>query len=165
MTCLIRIENGYAYIFEFTGDSKSTYYNDFESLLASVKYPEAKNKSSAGIFAKPSAINIFLSFFVTIFIYSAPIFVYRYGIAKRPVEKTRAKRITIIYGIVAFAVMSVLILAINGNGATRGAIVLWSWVNYKVLTAEGSRKVEKTGAERMIVDTTAEDPDGGPKSL
>lgn len=29
--------------------------------------------------------------------------------------------------------MSVIIFAINGNGAAGGAILLWSWVNYRVL--------------------------------
>ena len=39
MTYLMRIENGYAYTFQFSGDSKNVYYKDFETLLGSVKYP------------------------------------------------------------------------------------------------------------------------------
>ena len=38
-TCILRIENGYLYTFQFFGDSNNEYYRDFELLLDSVKYP------------------------------------------------------------------------------------------------------------------------------
>lgn len=159
MTCLMRIENGYAYTFQFSGDSKNAYHKDFESLVGSVKYPAVENTSSPDIFGEFSMINILISSLITIAIYSVPIIIYRYGIVKKPVEKARAKKITIIYGIIAFIVMSALIFVINGSGAAGGAILLWSWVNYKVLTGGRDQivsdtAVEKTQAVTLKADST-----------
>lgn len=165
-TCFMRVENGYLYTFQFNGDIAGPYYDDFESLLESVKYQavelsnheDASDKSlpssygaaagrtSPSNYTQPavspppyepdySIASILLSLFITITIYSVPIFVYRYAVIKQPVEKKRAKKITIIYAAIAFAVMFFLHFLINGNGATSGgAIVFWSWVNYDVLT-------------------------------
>jgi hypothetical protein len=49
------------------------------------------------------------------------------------VEKKKAKRITIIYGVIAFIAMSFVLFAL-GMGAAGAAIIFWSWVNYKILT-------------------------------
>jgi len=76
---------------------------------------------------------ILLNLIATFIIYSAPIIIYRYAVKKTSVEKKKAKKITIIYGIIAFFVMSVLITLINGSGAANGSILLWSWINYRVL--------------------------------
>ena len=154
MTCLMRIENGYAYTFQFSGDSKNSYYKDFESLVSSANYPVVENTSSPDTFGEFSMINILLSLLITIAIYSVPIIIYRYGIVKKPVEKARAKKITIIYGIIAFIVMSALIFVINGSGAAGGAILLWSWVNYKVLTGGREPVVEDTAEEKTQAVTS-----------
>lgn len=175
-TYLIRFENGYGYNFQFAGDSTSPYYDDFVSLLESVKYPAVESTSPPN-YDKPSEsapssnyddpvestppssyadtanratpsgsdskyieINLFFSLLITITIYSVPIFVYRYAIIKQPVEKSRAKKITIIYAAIAFVVMSFLLYAVNGSGAAGGAIVLWSLVNYGVLTGGKDRR-------------------------
>lgn len=134
MTGLMRFENGYAYTFQFSGDKSTIRYKDFEALLASVTYPSSASPSSYDGFSKFSSSNVILSLLITITIYSVPIIIYRYGVLKHPVERGKAKKITIIYGIIAFIAMSVLIFTINGSGAAGGAIILWSWVNYKVLT-------------------------------
>ncbi len=135
ITGLIRFENGYAYTFQFSGDKSTIRYKDFEALLSSVTYPSTENSSSYDGFSKFSASNVILCLLITITIYSVPIIIYRYGILKHPVERGKAKKIAIIYGVIAFIAMSVLIFAINGSGAADGAILLWSWVNYKVLTS------------------------------
>ena len=41
MTQLFRIENGWGYIFQFSGTPDNVYFDDFESLLNSVEYPGA----------------------------------------------------------------------------------------------------------------------------
>lgn len=133
MTSLMRIENGYAYAFQFSGDTTNAFYKDFESLLESVKYPCVESPSLSDVSSEFSVTNIILDLLITIAIYSVPIIIYRYSIIKHPVAKAKAKKITIIYGVIAFIVMSILIVAINGNGAAGGAILLWSWINYRIL--------------------------------
>ena len=153
MTCLMRLENGYAYTFQFSGDNKNAYYKDFESLLGSVKYPAIQSSASANLMSEFSVVNILLSLLITIIIYSVPIIIYRYGIAKKPIEKGRAKKITIIYAVIAFIAMSALIFMINGSGAAGGAIMLWSWINYKVLTGGKTQKNENSEEFEAISDT------------
>jgi hypothetical protein len=76
---------------------------------------------------------IFISLLITIAIYSLPIMIYRYAIKKSPIEPKKAKKISIIYGIAAFIVMFALILIANGSATWGGGILLWSYVNYRVL--------------------------------
>lgn len=51
MTYLIRIENGFIYMFQFSGTKDNPYYSDFVSLLNSVKYPviHDTHKQSVGL--------------------------------------------------------------------------------------------------------------------
>lgn len=156
-TCFARIENGYIYTFQFNGDNKNEYFKDFEALLDSVKYPTVEDSSSPNRFSEFSFINVILSLLITIAIYSGPIMIYRFGIIKQPVEKARAKKIVIIYGIIAFLVMSVLIAALNGKGAAGGAILLWSWVNYKILMS--GKKHETTPSVSVASPTVDAMPD------
>ena len=139
LTCFMRVENGYAFVFQFSGDDKSPYYKDFESLLESVKYPPVTESSSTtNKLFKFSVVNIIISLLITSTVYSLPIIIYRYGILKEPVEKARAKKITIIYGIIAFVLMSIILFVVNGNVAVSGAILLWSWINYQILVGGSS---------------------------
>lgn len=85
------------------------------------------------------------SLFITVGVYTAPIAIYRYWIKKEPIAPKKAKKITIIYGVCAFFVMSLLIFAINGEGAAGIAIVLWSYVNYRILT--GGKAADPTAEE------------------
>lgn len=141
-TYRICLENGYLYIFQFFGPVDSPYFADFETLMNSVEYPAISSDSadiSDGYFQESSLGDItFLSLIVglvsIVSIYTLPIVIYRYEIVKKPVNKKKAKRIVVIYGICAFLVMNSLIIALNERGAASGAIFLWSWVNYKILT-------------------------------
>ncbi len=74
----------------------------------------------------------------TIGIYSLPIVVYRHAVKKKPIPPSNAKKIIVIYGICSFFFMSVLINILGGEGGAGGAIFLWSWINYGVLT-EGTK--------------------------
>ena len=183
---LIRIENGYMYIFSFSGDESSALYQDFTSLVESVTYPSVEpmveeepddapiieeeapsvpapvleeepepqdeSSSSDDELADSILSGLLLSVLVTIGIYSLPIIIYRYGILQHPVEKAKAKKITIIYGVIAFVVMTALIVAINGSGAAGGAIFLWSWVNYKILTSGKKEEEEAPSAKYQSGD-------------
>jgi hypothetical protein len=49
----------------------------------------------------------------------------------------KAKTITIVYGVCAFLAMFIIVYALGGNKTSvGGAIFLWSWVNYKMLTSD-----------------------------
>ena len=41
---------------------------------------------------------------------------------------------TIVYAIIAFIIMCVVSIVLTGSTATGGGIILWSFVNYKILT-------------------------------
>ena len=161
VTALIRYENGYMYLFQFSGDRDNAYYGDFESLVSSAVYPavqlepeQTDGPADGQETAEPQTpeeteddagpewtgsrilffiVNLFLSLLITIVVYSLPIFFYRFAIRRAPVEKKKAKKITLIYGACALVVMIFIVAAINKGGTVGGAIVLWSWVNYRML--------------------------------
>ncbi len=141
MTYLVRCENGYMYIFQFSGTRDSEYYGDFKDLMNSVVFPQI-SPGGADLWSYFGPINFTGSLIITIAVYSLPIIIYRYAVLKRPVDKKKAKRITVIYGIAAFIVMSLIITLSNGNGAAGGAIFLWSWVNYRMLIGGKNRQTQ-----------------------
>ena len=142
MITYLRCENGYMYMFQFLGGTDSQSYSDFSALMNSLVYPWP-NESDTGKdpWKQFNLVTILANLLVTVAVYSLPIIIYRFAIRKKPVEKKKAKRITIIYGIIAFILMSILIFAANGEGAAGGAILLWSLVNYRVLV--GGEKKQK----------------------
>ena len=124
----------------------ASVYPKCGALLSSLKHgnkvvaTELASSNARGLWQTSGGIvTLLLNLFFTILVYSFPIIIYRYAIKKSPVEKKKAKAITIIYGICAFIAMSFLISAINGKGAAGGAILLWSWVNYRMLTGETTK--------------------------
>jgi hypothetical protein len=56
MTCLLRCENGYLFMFQFSGHRSNSYYNDFIALVSSVNYPTG-NAEKAEISTNPSETN------------------------------------------------------------------------------------------------------------
>lgn len=163
MTTLIHCENGNFYTFQFGGKADHERYGDFEQLMNSVVYPGGSEVIPAGDDASEPAIretvpeekaemeaaaevgstmgNILLSLLLTITVYTVPIVIYRYAILKTPVAAKKAKKITIIYGIAAFFVMSAVIYFVFHNGTAGAAVLLWSGVNYRILT--GGKKTEQ----------------------
>ena len=169
MTSLYCFDNGYVYMIQFSGDENNAYYSDFESLAKSVVF---KGKSTNTTIVptstatptkttnKPAySINwtvVLLSLILTIAIYSLPIFIYRYAILKEPLPQKKAKTVTIVYAVIAFIVMQLIKYAINGENSSApssGAIVIWSFVNYKVLTGGESKKKEPTIIETKYYST------------
>lgn len=135
MITFLRFDNGYCYQLVYGDMDEKIHYQEFVTMMNSVKYPSVTKTSNEIIdidsdgnlqFNFP---NLILSLVITIAVYSLPIIIYRYAIKKQPLPEKKAKKITIIYAIVAFFVMAILL-----GGAPGGAIILWSFVNYKVLT-------------------------------
>lgn len=142
MITLLRFDNGYWYQFVYGDMDEKSHYQEFETMINSVEYPSVTKTSNEIIdidsdgnlqFNFP---NLILSLVITIAVYSLPIIIYRYAIKKQPLPEKKAKKITIIYAIVAFFVMAILL-----GGAPGGAIILWSFVNYKVLTTSNKNDI------------------------
>lgn len=125
---LIRLQNGWLYAFQLIGATReSARYQDFATLMESVRYPETGTLLWSG-----SAADFLLGLLVTVSLYSLPVVLYRFFLRKEPVERKKAKKITWLYGIGAFAVMVVLLLPLRQT-AVASAAFFWSWVNYRIL--------------------------------
>lgn len=136
---MMHVENGCIYVFLFIGSTISRNYTDFERLLDSVVYMTPV--------LEYSFFDILFSILLTITVYTVPIVIYRYAIRKSKVEPKKARKITILYGIAAWIVMTIILLALGGTEAAGSAIIPWSLVNYRILA--GSK------AERKQVEAQA----------
>lgn len=99
-------------------------------------------------------LTLLLDLFITFDFYTLPLLIWRYAIKKQPVEKAKAQKITIIYGIAAWIVMSILLYIIDGSVAG-GSILLWSYINYRILISKNSSNREPEREEPPV----EEDPE------
>ena len=142
MITLLRFDNGYWYQFVYGDMDEKSHYQEFKTMINSVEYPYVTKTSNEILDIDSDGnlqfnfTNLILSLVITIVVYSLPIIIYRYGIKKQALPEKKAKKITIIYGIIAFFVMAILL-----GGAPGGAIILWSFVNYKVLTTPNKNDI------------------------
>ena len=181
------IQNGYFIQFQYVFSGNDSNRGVFEETVKNASIPNSVASPSAT--ASPQVTNqsqtvnttekhndtrfqfdlggILLSLLITVLIYSVPIMVYRYGILKKPVERKKAKIITIAYAFVAFLVMAV-ILSARGMGAPGGAIVLWSYINYSMLTKGNNKDMSPafdSGTDSTIIaEDTFEDESASPVS-
>jgi len=82
----LRIQDGWMYQFQFGGDDTSARYDDFVSLIKSVKYPSAvvdTNTSGIG--------SVILNLLVVVIVCAILILIYRYVIKKKAACKQRYK--------------------------------------------------------------------------
>lgn len=104
---------------------------------------------------KINILDLVISLIITVAVYSLPIIVARYAILRRPVDRSKAKVITITYAVVGMIVMAVLVKALEGDDAkiTFGGLILWSFVNYKMLISGKDRRKtsQTTGAPTTTV--------------
>ncbi|MBQ2237670.1 MAG: hypothetical protein II317_06175 [Clostridia bacterium] len=82
-------------------------------------------------------LEIILGFILTVSIYTLPLVIYRFGIRKRPLTEYRAKRVTIVYAIIAFFVMTII-----KGGATIPVLLLWSFLNYRLLIKKTKNDID-----------------------
>ncbi len=143
MITLLRFDNGYGYQFVYGGLAEYNHFSEFETMMNTVKYKTVEEPINEIVSIDDNGgiginfPNLILSLVITIAVYSLPIIIYRYGIKKQALPKKKAKKITIIYGIIAFFVMSILVGAAPG-----GAILLWSFVNYEILIKPNKYDIE-----------------------
>lgn len=105
------------------------YQSEEEDYFADNEYSYSSYNSDL-----PSAGGVLLSLILTVVVYSLPIIIYRYGIRKRPMERKAAIKLTVLYGIGALFVMTLLLSALGGSSGLGGAIILWSFINFNMLT-------------------------------
>lgn len=77
-------------------------------------------------------------------IYSLPIIIYRYAVKKQPIEKKKARKISLLYGIIA-ALAELAILAFQTGWILAAFLLLLSWVNYRILIGSRGKKVPADG--------------------
>lgn len=89
-----------------------------------------------------SFLDFLLSLIITITVYSLPIIIARYVVIRRPIERKTAKIICAVYAFFGLAIMTMLVHLIDGEDATvtGGGLLLWSYVNYKLLTTGADRR-------------------------
>ena len=150
---MVIINNGWMYQFQYSGDG-----DDFDDILNSISFSqsedvtenhkaEAKNtgKYTSNYSNNYSTYNyyendpfsfsdILFSLIVTILIYTTPVVLFRYYIRKKPLKNKSALIFTIVYALVGFFIISLLHFFLNGSAASGGGLLLWSFVNYKILT-------------------------------
>lgn len=163
-TQMICIENGYLYFFQFSSTGGDKLYSDFEALLTSVEYPTPAAPETPYPVSSPYSLgNILLNLVITIAIYSLPIIFYRYDIKRTPVERKKAKIITIIYGICAFIILAIIIFATGGTSISVIAFFFWSWVNYRILISGTPAPPPPDDAPTKTVLPPDELPSGTPQ--
>lgn len=142
-TVLMTVHNGYMYQFQYYEMEGEGLSNVFYEMVRNVNYP-AVEKSAPTV---PSILpSILSSLLLTAGVYTAPIAVYRYLVVGEPIEEKKAKKITTVYAIVSFIIMSLILNSLYGQGTAGYSIVLWSGINYALLTKG-----------RKVGDSTAKD--------
>lgn len=104
------------------------------------------------MFADPSG-SLFCEYLVdiaiTFVIYSLPMVTYRYAVEKKPVPLKKAKKLSILYGILSFCIMFglkllLVIAGISEGGLNAGAVFFWCWFNYRILSDIPEEDTEDT---------------------
>ncbi len=162
IVCYVTFFDGYMYSFQFLGDRTSPQYADFETLIKSAEFPTrtlSPGSTSASVYKSNDVkyillIDICISICITVGIYTMPIAVYRFLVKRRPIEKEKAKKICIMYGILSYLVMSILLYDINGKVASGSVVLFWSFVNFRILVGR-RRNSEYIEAEEHAVNDIA----------
>lgn len=107
----------------------------------------AETSNTSDLMFHINTVNFIVSVLLTITVYSLPIMIYRFAIRRAPVDKRKAKIISIIYGIAAFLVMTVIVFLFSETGTVGGSIILWSWINYRMLIHKPKDKSNENTAD------------------
>ncbi len=88
--------------------------------------------------------NFLINLVLTIAICSGPIVLYRFLVRREPVDKKKAKKISIIYGIIAFFITAIISINNDSSSLPGASVILWSYVNYRMLISGLDEKSEKS---------------------
>ena len=163
------VKGGWFFTFQLGGEYFSKQFDDFEALVKSVDYRAVETAeietapqpsiAPADVTASSQVVNLIVSLIATIVVYSLPIIIYRYAIRKAPLPVKKAKSVTIIYAVIGFIVMSVLCYLLNGHVALGGGLLLWSFVNYKMLSSRKQNKTTTVQGREIVIPTANTQPD------
>ena len=93
-----------------------------------------------------------LNLLLTFCIYTLPFIIIRFVIRKRPYTAAQAKRIVIIYGVAVWLIMTVAMIVTDGRVAG-ASVLLWSFINYKVLVSNPNNKNIAAAPENLPAKT------------
>ncbi len=139
MEYYIYCNKGILYMFFYGGDESSSGYKDYKALLQSVRFNNlataapVETYNSVRTYDDPVGSWFAISLLFTVSVYTLPIIVYRFLILKKPMPKTKANKVVIIYGICAF-IAGCIIGSLIGDYKPGIAILFWSYVNKRILT-------------------------------
>jgi len=111
-----------------------------KNIINSIDFPyyeyTSKNNTSGNI--DISITNLILNLFITAVIYSLPISIYRFIIIKKPVAPLKARKISIIYGIIGLLIFGGIYFVVYLNNGYSGipsipVAFFWSLINYNIL--------------------------------
>lgn len=125
---LIRMENGFCYVFFFYGPDTHPRYDDFLAMVADAEYP-IYSMDEKSVMDREVLIVL-----VSLILHCLPIVLFRYGIRKAPVGN--AKVVSILYGIGAVAAGWVIggILDVANIGVCAIGIAIAGYLNYRMLS-------------------------------
>lgn len=167
LTRFLYIENGWRYDFELWqqyDNNEQKYYNAFEILIRSVKYPTVSTSPNSDSYSysnpypdlntypyvssysdlqhkdKYDFKQLFILFTITALVCTVPLLIYRVAIRKRPLRKEISVTIIFVYSLILFLCMQG-VYGISFYDIINYGICLsfWAFINYKILT-EGEDK-------------------------
>lgn len=145
---LVRVENGYLYLFLLQDYTDGTYQSDFQSLVASIQYVDLQPIQGPLAFSWA----VFLaSLLVALILSILPILLYRYAIRRKPMPAGKALPIILLYGIILLIAMFLCKIALGGLVG----VLLAIFPNYKILCA---------GYPRAKTDLENHDDSGSPET-
>ena len=117
-----------------------------QEVVDTVHFDRESIYTPASVFEKTGGMVLFMNMLVTLAVYCLPLIIYRFGVRRAPVERKKARKIVVIYGIGAYLCMSVMMfMAWEGEKiANTAAAFLWCWVDYLFLTKGSKKKIELT---------------------
>ena len=124
---LLRMENGFLYLFSFTGPSSHPQYQEFLSLVSSAEYPSYSVDEHTAMLWEALII------IVALILHGLPVVIYRYCILKKPAPN--AKTICFVYAILALLLGGIVMGFLNHNevGAAAIGIAIAALLNYRML--------------------------------
>lgn len=140
---LMVIDNGYIHTFQCMLNDAGELPPAFVELMNSVTFPhklvgnqiyETTEQQAANANSIHPLLSILISLLITATIYTAPVFIFRRLIWRKPMSNKKAKIIVIVHAIVAFIIMNLVLYYLDGEPATGISLFLWSYINYQLLT-------------------------------
>ena len=135
ITYMARVENGYLHMFAMSVEQDDPQLQHLQDMLSGASYSGMEslpNFSNEGVRNREQMYLLIVCLMIGL--YSLPIIVYRYCIRRKPVPAKNAGRIVVIYGLCLFFPMCIVLSEIVSVVIAGSALVLWSCINYHMLT-------------------------------